>query len=133
MTAARIIPVRRGGIESAESWVYVWVDASDGTVAYVGATRLDPQLRTHLHLTSDDPDHGRVRASVPHYEERDFDVLAFAIPAGIERADVKRALIAELSARPGDESDLDDTVAAIVTAVREHSGNARYRAAPNHP
>lgn len=123
---SRVVRVRRGRIEPAASWLYVWVDVADGAIAYVGATGLDPELRTFLHLTSEDPQLGRVRADVLDVDARDFDVLAFALPAGISRASAKRALVAHLlevgHLRGGESTeDSDDgAVRAMVEEVRHH-------------
>lgn len=80
----RVILVHQGTVPPSGCWFYVWVDTADGAVAYVGATGLVPALRAHLHLTSDNPDHGRVQASVPHFQEREFDVLAFRLTDGVK-------------------------------------------------
>lgn len=93
----RLITVRQGRVRPTGSWLYVWVDTGDGAIAYVGATGFDPELRAHLHLTSDNPDHGRVRASVPRFQERDFDVLAFKLPDNVSRSEVKTALVRQLA------------------------------------
>ena len=111
----RLITVRQGNVRPTGSWLYVWVDTADGAIAYVGATGLDPELRTHLHLTSDNPDHGRVRASVPRFQERDFDVLAFELPDNVSRSEVKAALVGQLA-----EGGLEvavDTDAAMLSGV----------------
>lgn len=88
----RVVEVRHGRVQPSGSWIYVWVDGATGDIAYVGATPYDPVLRTHLHLESDDAQLGRVRATVDGYAERDFDVLAFELPADIERAEAKGLL-----------------------------------------
>lgn len=93
----RLITVRQGIVRPTGSWLYVWVDTADGSVAYIGATGFDPELRAHLHLTSENPDHGRVRASVPRFQERDFDVLAFKLPDNASRSEVKAALVLQLA------------------------------------
>jgi hypothetical protein len=122
----RVIAVRQGAVRPSGSWLYVWVDAADGAVAYVGATGLDPELRAHLHITSDNPDHGRVRASVPHYQERDFDVLAFRLPDGAKRPDMKAALVEQLAGSSRDAStDADsgafpDVIGPIIEALESH-------------
>lgn len=128
----RIIPVRRGRIQPTGSWLYVWMDTADGSVAHVGGTGYDPELRAHMHLTSGDPSLGRVRAIVPGFEERDFDVLAFALPAECAREDAKRALVnrlgglglvdaeADTSAEP-----LPELIDAIARAVSEHAAACR--------
>lgn len=122
----RIVPVRRGDIQSSGSWLYVWVDLADGQVAYVGGTGFDPELRAYLHLTSDNPEHGRVRATVPDYRDRDFDVLAFALPSDVPRAEAKSALITSLT-RLGliaGDGAAEDTLPAItgpiVDALEQH-------------
>lgn len=111
----RLITVRQGNVRPTGSWLYVWVDTADGAIAYVGATGLDPELRTHLHLTSDNPDHGRVRASVPRFKERDFDVLAFKIPDNVSRSEVKAALVGQLA--EGRLKVAEDTDAAMLSSV----------------
>lgn len=122
----RIVPVRRGGIQPSGSWLYVWVDVADGQIAYVGGTGFDPELRAYLHLTSDNPEHGRVRGTVPDYRERDFDVLVFALPSDVSRAQAKSALIARLT-RLGlitGDGAASDTLPAItepiVDALEQH-------------
>lgn len=114
--APRIIAVRHGRVQPSGSWLYVWIDIADGEIAYVGSTGFDPELRSHLHVTSAHPELGRVRASVPGYEERDFDVLGFELPDGIERASIKRMLAARLCAHddPGDGSEESDAMREIV-------------------
>ncbi|WP_157156156.1 hypothetical protein [Diaminobutyricimonas sp. LJ205] len=112
--APRVIAVRQGVVQPTGSWLYVWIDTANSAVAYVGATGLDPELRAHLHLTSDNPDHGRIRATVSRYAERDFDVLAFAVPSGTSRPAAKDALVAELAARGYVDSSV---VAAPMEAV----------------
>ncbi len=64
---------------------------------YVGATGFDPELRAFLHLTSDSPELGRVKATVPHFDERDFDVLAFELNLDCSRPTAKQALESRLS------------------------------------
>lgn len=122
----RVVTVRKGAVRPSGSWLYVWVDVADGAVAYVGATGFDPELRAHLHVTSDNPDHGRVRASVPHYQERDFDVLAFRLPDDANRPDIKAALVEQLggssqSAMTGaDSRAFPDVIGPIIEALENH-------------
>ena len=122
----RVVAVRQGAVRPSGSWLYVWMDTADGAVAYVGGTGFDPELRAHLHLTNDNPDLGRVRASVPHYQERDFDVLAFKLPDGIRRPDAKSALIEQLAAqRRGANADatadgIKDVIGPIIEAVENY-------------
>ncbi|GAB3411278.1 hypothetical protein GCM10027515_32620 [Schumannella luteola] len=94
---ARVVLVRGGRVQPHGSWLYVWVDVDAGAVAYVGTTGFDPELRAHLHLTHPDPALGRVRTLLGDAADGDFDVLAFPIPAGVDRADVKTAVAAELA------------------------------------
>lgn len=108
----RIITVREGRVQPSGSWLYVWIDIDSAEVAYVGATGYDPELRAHLHLESEEPRLGRVRATVHRYAERDFDVLAFALPEGVDRATAKGVLEVRLAG--GDVKEpLDDVVSAI--------------------
>lgn len=93
----RVIPVRQGVVSPEGSWLYVWLDTSDGSIAYVGATGFDPELRAFLHLTSDSPELGRVRATVPRFNERDFDVLAFELDLDCSRPAARQALVCRLS------------------------------------
>ena len=111
----RLITVRQGNVRPTGSWLYVWVDTADGEIAYIGATGLDPELRAHLHLTSDNPDHGRVRASVPRFQERDFDVLAFKLPDNVSRSEVKAALVGQLA--EGDHKIAENTDAEMLPGV----------------
>ncbi|TQK19375.1 hypothetical protein FBY40_1873 [Microbacterium sp. SLBN-154] len=93
----REVRVRAGRVQPSGSWIYVWIDVVTNAVAYVGGTGFDPELRAYLHVTSDDPDIGRVRAAIPRYEERNFDVLAFAVPGHIDRAEARSALAADVT------------------------------------
>ncbi|QLD10796.1 hypothetical protein [Microbacterium oleivorans] len=70
----RVVPVRGGDVQPTGSWLYVWMDVDTGEIAYVGGTGYDPELRAYLHVRSEDRRLGRVRATVPRYDERDFDV-----------------------------------------------------------
>ncbi|MFK4113061.1 hypothetical protein ACI2K6_00350 [Microbacterium sp. NPDC006705] len=130
----RIVAVRRGRVQPSSSWIYVWVDAATGDIAYVGATPYDPALRTHLHLESDDAQLGRVRATVDGYAERDFDVLAFELAADIERAEakdlLKRRLRGDASPSPTDASTalwraVDDIARAVEHRCSEIDGRGR--------
>lgn len=98
-TETRVVAIRHGRVQPSGSWVYVWFDIETGDIACVGATAYEPALRAHLHLESDDPQLGRVRATVDRYAERDFDVLVFEVPADVDRGVAKRHLEARL--RPG--------------------------------
>lgn len=114
--ASRIVTVREGRVRSSGSWLYVWIDTDSGAIAYVGATGYDPELRAHLHLESEEPSIGRVRATVDRYAERDFDVLAFALPGGVDRAAAKGVLEVRLAG--GDVKEpLDDVVRSEIDAI----------------
>lgn len=89
-----------------------------------------------LHVTSENPAHGRVRFEVPDALERDFDVLAFALESSIARAAHKQALLKALaqegliqleSCIVDDGSNIDDTlirntVCAITNYVAKIGG-----------
>ncbi|MCR2814594.1 hypothetical protein [Microbacterium jiangjiandongii] len=122
LSRPRVIPVRKGQVRPTGSWLYVWVEVGSGAVAYVGGTGFDPELRAYLHVASEDPRLGRVRASVPHYDDRDFDVLAFALPEGVDRGHAREALIARLSAAGDDAADLRDVTDHIVQSLEDHRG-----------
>ncbi|WP_341956121.1 hypothetical protein [Microbacterium sp. LWH13-1.2] len=122
----RVIAVRSGRIRPDRSWLYVWLDTATAEIAHIGGTGFDPELRAYLHLTSDDPTIGRVRATLSRYDERDFDVLAFEVAEGIDRQRAKDALIsALLECGDGDErerqtGELRHVVGQIVQAVSEY-------------
>lgn len=120
-TQPRVIRIESGVVRPSGSWIYVWIDVDDGSVAYVGATGFDPELRSHIHLTSEHPNLGRVRATVPRYKERTSDVLAFALPSDIDRSAAKAALLTELSARNLLESDARsaDIAAFIISPIAD--------------
>ncbi|KHL01598.1 hypothetical protein [Sinomonas humi] len=127
----RVISVRHGGIRPAGSWLYVWIDTADGSIAYVGATGFDPELRAYLHLTSQNPDHGRVRATVPDYEKRDFDVLSFELAEDVPRDQAKKLLIARLGEERHIETEdvgieaVRSVIDPIVDAVEGYIGALR--------
>lgn len=85
---------------------------------HVGGTAFDPELRTHVHLTDDDPALGRVKAQIPEATDGDFDVLAFRLPPSADRAMAKTALIAALD--DIDRPSGDEVVDGIVQSVRRH-------------
>ena len=116
----RVVHVRQGRIEPVGSWIYVWVDTADGTIAHVGGTGFDPELRAFLHLTSADPELGRVRAQVPQWAARGFDVLAFELPADIPRAEAKRVVIERLDGAEISGTESRRQVDAIVAAIEAH-------------
>lgn len=102
----------------------MWIDVATGEIAYVGGTGYDPELRSYLHLESEDPQLGRVRATVPRYDERDFDVLAFELPDDVVRPAAKRALVAHLA---GDAvaDELREVTESIARAIDTHRGRVR--------
>jgi hypothetical protein len=134
----RVISARHGQVQPSGSWLYVWLDRGEGSVVYVGATSFDPELRAHLHLTSEAPEIGRVRATVPRYDERDFDILAFSLPASLPRSIAKQALSDALGAAannsPAEAENgllrgvIDEAVATVrahlqVTAARKRASD----------
>ena len=103
-----VFHVREGRLVGAASWVYAWVRAGDpAELLYVGATGFPPMERTRLHLEHEDPDIGRIRAHHPAALSGDVRVHAFLLRAGIERHEVKRALLARLggAATTGDGAE----------------------------
>ena len=135
LSTPRVVAVRKGRVQPGGSWLYVWIDAHTGSIAHVGATGFDPELRAYLHVASADPQLGRVRAEVPRYEERDFDVLAFALPGDVDRSAAKEALVA-LLAQDGEYGDtvdgvneMQDVVDPMVQALEAHRISQRGRPA----
>lgn len=122
-------------MQPSGSWLYVWIDVDTGAIAYVGGTGFAPELRAYLHVESDDPQLGRVRATVPHYDERDFDVLAFELPDGIDRQAAKQALIARLveagedAGGSGSATDLHEVTDPILQEIDRHRGRASQESA----
>ena len=70
----------------------------DGVV-YVGATTLHPATRTWLHLHDEDPNVGRMRARYPELADEELDVLAFELPDGVDRQQVRHGAVARLAER----------------------------------
>ena len=96
--AARLmldLRVREGELESGGQWVYAWI-ARDGVV-YVGATTLHPETRTWLHLHDEDPNVGRMRARFPSLADEELDVLAFELPTGVDRQQVRHSAVTRLA------------------------------------
>lgn len=125
-SAPRVVSVRNGQVRPSGSWLYVWLDVDTRAIAYVGGTGFDPELRAYLHVASEDPRLGRVRATVPQYDERNFDVLAFELPDGVDRAAAKQVLLACLAdvgayaGQSGAASDLRDVIDPILQALDIH-------------
>lgn len=84
-----------------DSWVYVWrlPDSPDprANILYVGTTGVPPALRTWLHLHSKDRELGRLRKRFPQIDTEAADVYAFPVPSGLERPEVKHALVHALA------------------------------------
>lgn len=124
----RVVTVRDGRVQPSGSWLYVWIDVVTAEIAYVGGTGFDPELRAHLHLASEDPLLGRVRAEVSGYDARDFDVLAFELPDAVDRVAAKQALVTRL-AEDGAPGGLTELIEPIVRSIDGHRGSTGRRAA----
>ncbi|WP_165310695.1 hypothetical protein [Microbacterium protaetiae] len=117
------------------SWLYVWLDVETREIAYVGATGFDPELRAYLHVTSEDPQLGWVRATVPQYDERTLDVLAFELPDGVDQAAANQVLITcladvgEYTGVSGAASDLRNAIGPVLQALDNHRGMASQESA----
>lgn len=123
----RVISVRGGRVRPSGSWLYVWLDSTTGDIVHVGGTGFDPELRAHLHLTGDNPQLGRVRATVPRSSERDFDVLAFELSARIDRPRAKEALTLrlldsfnEVEHREQPSSEMSELIDSIAQEVEKY-------------
>ncbi|WP_029259422.1 MULTISPECIES: hypothetical protein [unclassified Microbacterium] len=121
LSSPRVVAVRNGQVQPSGSWLYVWLDVQGGGIAYVGGSGFDPELRAYMHVKSEDPQLGRVRATAPHYDERDFDVLAFGLPDGVDRGAAEQALIAHL-AEGGTASELREVTEPIIRAIEDRRG-----------
>ena len=97
MSELLVLQVRQGELQGSGSWVYAWLGAAG--VIYVGATGLHPATRTWLHLTDEDPNVGRVRARYPGWDTEEVDVIALRLPEGIDRQEVKHAVVTRLGER----------------------------------
>jgi hypothetical protein len=93
----RELRVRDGELEPAGRWVYAWV-ARDGVV-YVGATELDPETRTWLHLHHESPEIGRMRARFPSLAEEELDVIALRLDDDVDRQRVRHGAVRLFEAR----------------------------------
>jgi hypothetical protein len=93
----RELRVRDGEVESAGTWVYAWL-AHDGVV-YVGATALDPETRTWLHLHDEDPNVGRMRARFATLAEEELDVVALQLDDEVDRQRVRHGAVRLLAER----------------------------------
>lgn len=120
------VRVRDAEVESVGPWVYVWLRRGAlPEVLHVGATTLDPHIRTWLHLHHDDPAVGRVRHAHEPNRLDDVDVVAFRLTGGLDRAAVRDAVADALRGQemstpaPADEgpsigAEERDAAAAIV-------------------
>ncbi|WP_446665853.1 hypothetical protein [Flexivirga sp. B27] len=103
MDGTQVWHVRDGELASKrpESWVYVWrlPDAADprASILYVGTTGMPPALRTWLHLHAKDKELARIRKRFPKIDTEAADVYAFPVPPGMERVQVKHALVHALA------------------------------------
>ncbi|MEV8273152.1 hypothetical protein [Microbacterium sp. NPDC077184] len=137
LSTPRVVTVREGLVQPSGSWLYVWIDIDTGVIAYVGGTGFDPELRAYLHVESQDPRVGRVRSTVPLYDQRGFDVLAFALPDGIDRPAARAALIAllaEAGLYPGENGaakDLREVTDPIVQAIERRRQMAARESDPS--
>ena len=107
---------------------------------YVGATGLPPAVRAWLHLHDPDPGVGRVRAALTRLGSQlpaSVEVIAFAVPTGVERSQVRDALasaVCTLGYRSehyiGDEPKAVPAVTKVDTLVETIMRNVKERAAP---
>lgn len=112
-------------LQVPDSGVYLWVSQASGLVIYIGATRLDPEVRTWMHLNDENRNVGRIRVDYADYKTEPRDVHAFAMPPDIDRAAVRDGLIRSASAagllapdnicRESTDRDLDPEVDEVVT------------------
>lgn len=121
----RTFSVIHGQLQVPDSWVYLWVSKASGLVIYIGATRLDPEVRAWMHLHDENRNVGRVRADYADYKTEAMDVFAFAVPPGIDRAAVRDGLTRAASAagmlaldnicRESIDGDVDPEVDEVVS------------------
>jgi hypothetical protein len=103
----QIIHIEKREVVPNGSWVYVWVRDETHAIVYVGATGVEPALRSWLHLNHEDSDIGRIAKKYPRVGgdlSEHFTVIAFPVDQTIDRQDVKRYLEGALS----ESSALDD-------------------------
>lgn len=89
----RTFTVSGGELCTPNSWVYIWASQESGQVVYVGATRLDPEARTWMHLHDESSQGGKVRTRYPQVSTEPMEVLAFAVPDDVDRAAAKELLV----------------------------------------
>lgn len=87
LTGPLSFEIRNGQIAQPNTdWVYVWKElSSEGKIVRVGATWLHPAARAEKHVRERDP--GAV------------DVVAFRVPAGIDRGRARNLVAQALGAR----------------------------------
>jgi 8-oxo-dGTP pyrophosphatase MutT (NUDIX family) len=88
------LQIADGELDGVGSWVYVWLTGEG--VIHVGATGLPPAVRSWLHLHDEAPEVGRVRAQHPEALIGQAEVHAFRLAEGLDRQQVKQALLARL-------------------------------------
>jgi hypothetical protein len=76
------------GALPAEQWVYAAVGA-DGAVLHVGSTGLPLAVRAWLHLSSEEPGAGRLRATVAPEDLRRAVVVGVRVPDDVDRTVVR--------------------------------------------
>jgi hypothetical protein len=123
-----VLRVREGEVAESGSWVYAWVGREG--VVYVGATALHPATRTWLHLHDEDPNVGRLRARYPDSARNELDVVALRLPEGVDRQEVKHAVVTRLGelgllserhvCDPPAAAPSSPAAARLVDAVAEH-------------
>lgn len=113
----RTFTVSGGELCVPESWLYIWVSQESGQVVYVGATRLDPEVRTWMHLKDESSQGGKIRDRYPQVATEPMEIMAFAVPDDVDRAAAKELLVRRfLSAGVLAGNHIcDDPIDAIVT------------------
>ena len=110
------ISIEDGHIATDESWVYAWIKPN-GDVFYVGATGLPIETRTWLHLNSEEPQIGRVRANYPDALVDRVDVRAWKLPTGSDRQLIRTLLAAELTSGPAPQEAPDPASVAAANEI----------------
>lgn len=117
----RTFTVSGGELCVPESWLYIWVSQESGQVVYVGATRLDPEVRTWMHLNEDSSQGGKIRNRYPQVASEPMEVMAFAVPDDVDRAAAKELLVRRFRSTGllAGNHICDDPTDAIVTQQAE--------------
>ena len=90
--------VRNGHVATEDSWIYVWLHQKQ--IIYIGATWLHPMARAEVHFHGQTEEIRVVRAGLEKAGinlDDEFTVLAFPVPAGLDRQTLKRCLIDALA------------------------------------